>query len=85
MPSLGVRRPWVYISRNLKELEGTSKIFNEPEDSFNSVSDPILSEVISVLRSSVRSHATHAIGELKNISFAQFVYFLRELYLLFNF
>ena len=40
--------------------------FKEPQDSSKSVNDPILSEVISVLRSSVRSHATHAIGELKN-------------------
>ena len=29
----------------------------------------ILQRVISALRSSVRSHATHAIGELKNITY----------------
>jgi len=48
-------------------LQGTSRNFKEPQDSLNSVSDPILSEVIWVLRSSVCSNATHSIGELKNL------------------
>ena len=62
--------PQVYIPQAYiqQEPQATSRNFNEPEDSSNSVNDPILSEPISVLRSSVRSHATHAIGELKKKS-----------------